>query len=267
MSVKTVFFHCAQPIVDANGEFVRTPNGSIKKKAPTHTLAFEKYGDNGIIMGWSKVHANDNYSKSEGSRMAIDRIEQVKNRLENFSNRPVLDIDSIDDTLLPSKVIDNSFDYFFEKAVSKLFNLDEIDTITMYFKTVKVQNTVCSIELDVEAIKENIENTINSKIEAEKEELYEFAGQFIFATFYDDNDALNIVIQERAKFYTSGLDVKSTEFVVNTFDNVFAEKGFTVVKEDEMIFQNEKFSELPVIRILKDLGLQYDLNLQSEFVK
>jgi len=265
MSAKTVFFHCAQPVLNSNGEFVLTPAGNIQKKAPTHTLAFEKYGDNGIIMGWAKAHTNDSYCKRDGVLIASERIEQVQNRMENYPDRKIMVISEITESHLPSKVIDDSFDYFFEKAVAKLIDLDAHDTVNLYFKTVKTTNTVCMIELDSQNIKDSIDDTMQRKIMAEKD-TDDNLSEFIFATYYD-NDELRVVVQERSAFYSTGLNVKSTEGIVDSFDILLATAGFAVLNEDELIFTHDTYSELTVIRTMKDLGLNYDFNLESEFVK
>jgi len=263
---KTVLFHCATPMLTENGEFIIKENGKIKKSVPTHTLAFEKFGENGIILGWAKAHPNDNYCKSYGRIAANERIEQVKNRLENFPEREITVIDIIDESLLPKAIISNGFDYFFERAVSKLIELDSVETVTLYFRTSKEFNTVCSIDVDAKDIKENIEITIAEKIAYEKETVcfLEEITNYIFATYYHNNE-LQIVIQNRNNFYSDGLNLNSTEEIVNALDEELAEAGFELIIEGELIFIHPKLSELAVIKTLKSLGLNYDLNLESEF--
>jgi len=267
MSQKTIFFHCAQPVLNSNGEFVLTPAGNIQKRTPTHTLAFEKHGDNGIIMGWAKAHTNDSYCKRDGVLIASERIEQVQNRMENYPKRKITEITEITEAHLPSKVIDESFEYFFEKAAAKLVDLDAHDTVKLYFKTVKTTNTVCVIELDSQNIKDSIEDTIQRKIIAEKNEDVIGNVDFIFATYVNNNNQIRIVIQERGIFYSSGLNLITTEHIVNTFNNTFTNLGFNMINDNELIFTHDTLSELSVIRELKNLGLNYDFNLESEFIK
>jgi hypothetical protein len=123
------------------------------------------------------------------------------------------------------------------------------------------------MDIDSQNIKDSIEDTMRRKITAEKNEDIIGNVDFVFATYINNENQIRIVIQERAKFYSSGLDLRSTEFINNTFNQSFIDTGFTTVKENELIFSHKTCSELSVIRILKNLGINYDFNLESEFIK
>lgn len=259
-------FHCSQPIITEDGLPIYGPNGKLMKGAPTHTLAFEKYDDNTIIIGWAKAHANDNYNKKAGRELAIERINATKNRINNFPDRPILQLTSVSDDFLPTAILQNNFNYYFTNAVSKMVDLDANDSVKIYFRTTSEHNTVCSYEVLTEDIIDAIEDENNNRITREKLIAEVNTQDFIFA-IYNQNDKVYAVVQNHNEFYANGYSITAKESLKHKLIDIIEETGMSLVKNDEVILIDESLDTVEMIRTLCAAGLSYDFNLEAQFVK
>ena len=243
---ESLIFHCSQPILDADGAMVMNKNGKVLKTTPTHTLMFEKRDDNSIIMGWAQVHTKDSYCKKTGRKIATDRIEMINRRLDEYSNRKIHILPNVDKTFLPQHIFDSNFDYYFNRAVSKMFDINKLDNITLYFRSINQDKTVCSVEIKGSAIRSSIKfmNDLaitNAKLLAEK------PGDTIFSTITQDNGNVLIHIQNRKDFYENGINDISDEYL-------------NIIKH----VNTNKISEKSIITTLSAMGFAYDPNLELE---
>ena len=266
MSDTAMIFHCAKPLIDENGNLLRGSSGKVMKSAPTHTLAFDKYDNKTIIVGWSKAHTNDTYNRKVGRELALIRIEQTRNRLDNYPDRVVKELDDVTDQHLPESIMTMDFDNCFNQAVTKLLDIDELNDVRVVFRTTRELNTVCSYNIDIDDIIISIQEIYSLRSSHEKLVAENPESKYIFCTYHDDEDNLMIAVQSREHFYATGLDPKVDDDMVEALDPIMSSgDGFGVLKEDGIVLTNDTMSEIQVIRYLAAAGMSYDMNLESEF--
>ncbi len=259
-----IIFHCSKPLI-INGEYVISETGRIVKDKPTHTLAFEKYDEKSIIIGWAQTHSNDSYNKKTGRTLAIDRINSTKNRLEKFANRPILQLNFVNEEFLPRNIINNDFNYYFLSAINKLLDIDTIDKVTIYFRSTNTHNTVCSYDIIkddiISAMDEEYDNRkYNEKLIAEQSN-----NKYIYATYKGVNKTI-FCIQDKAQFYSKGLTNELNDDIKDDINDILNSIGF-IDDIDSLIFEIDNMDECTLIKNLRICGLSYDFNLEAQFVK
>ena len=263
MDHDVLIFHCAQPKYDADGMMILDSKGKVQKKNHTHTLVFDKLNDDTLIFGWAQAHRTDSYSKKLGREMAIDRLVLLRNRLKDFPNRKVHALESVTDQFLPKHVLDNSFDYYFNRAVTRYLDLNSINTVRCIFRSTDQDMAICEIKIDAEDIKESIEANIEVSVEAAKANS-EFKSDIIFCTTYN-NGALEVVIQNNKSFYDDGFDGTYTdETRAAAVAIVDLSEGLSADGNQSIIYA-EDVKEYELILMIRALGISYDPNLESEF--
>ena len=230
-----VIFHCAKPITDINGNFIRL-NKRIRKHKPTHTLVFKKYSDDTIIMGWAAAHPNDNYNKKIGRELAFKNVNTVANRLVNFSNRKISNINELRNEL-PSIIIKNEFDYYLDCAINLMYDLSNVENLNLIFRG--TNSSIYKINVEFEDI--SLEEL---KIRAEETNM---KSEIIFAT-YIENDKLFVSVQNRKDFYDNG------------FNDEFNLEQIKDINTDD-------FTESDLIKYMSEKGYCYDPNITLEFME
>ena len=256
--VKDVLFHCSKPVI-INGEFVLNKKKQVIKEKPTHTLAFRKYDNDTVILGWAKAHSQaDSYSKKVGRTIATERVTMLINRIEKYNNRKNTSIKDITSEQLPTNVLDN-LDYFMSRAIEQMFDIDSKDSINIMFRS--PSNEVYSYAVTTDKLKEIRDARINNIIEGEKNHNHTNA-KYIFAITPDNE----VVVQTRKSYYESGFMNELGAAETSTMDLMFTEEeGFT--KIDPVKFQyNQKMTTLQLIRFMKKSGFDYDTNLEAQIV-
>jgi len=245
---ESLIFHCSQPVIDADGIMVTNKKGKVIKHNPTHTLVFEKLDDNSLIMGWAQAHKKDSYSKKAGRKIATDRVELLKNRLLKFPTRTVFILDTVTEQHLPKHVMNSSFDYYLNRAVKSILDIDSIEFINIYFRSVSQDEPVCSIKIDIDAIKESI--AISEKVRlANIKANAETKNDVIFATFKQENGNILSHIQDRKDFYENGINHISDAYL-NIIKNIVIDGK----------------PEWEVILDFRNKGFSYDPNLELELI-
>jgi len=265
--MNSIIFHCASPVLDADGVMVLDKKGQVIKKKITHTLVFEKINEDTLAFGWAQAHAKDSYSKKKGLEVARERLRLLINRIENFPKRKVFKLPTITEIYLPSKVLDNSFDYYLNTAVTNLLELDNINSLNLMFRSTNKEEPVCEIEIAADDIRDSINANIENSIYSAKVNAEGGTGEFIFCTYPEDGKVM-VVIQSRAKYYGYGLDIKPDVDIQRLANAIVAAKNnltFTQVENAITLVSTDR-KEYDVIVALRNLGLSYDGNLESEFI-
>jgi len=228
-----VIFHCAELITDIDGNVIRK-NKKVLKKTATHTLVFNRYSDDIIIMGWAATHPNDNYNKKTGVSIANSQATMINVRLNDFPNRKIFDIDSLYGKV-PTSISADSFDYYLDCAVSLMYDVNTVNDLKLVFRA--TDNTINSIKIEFDDI-----SLDELKIVAEERHM---RSQNIFALIDD-----TFVIQQRKSFYDDG------------FNKEYNDKCVASLAQ-----QLTDLTDKELLSSLSDLGYCYDPNLELEFVK
>lgn len=252
---KTVLFHCALPIKDANGDIVVKENGKVAKDVPTHTLAFTSLGGNTIAMAWAVAHSElDNYNRKIGRQIAEGRLSVLCDEVMGDVSENTTSVDSVDTDILPNIVIQDNFDYYLESAINVLVDTPE-DGVELVFRA--VDGEVCSIEVDIDA-----EDEVDEDLSDEKTD--DGTSDYIFACFVNEDDEIVVYVQNREGFAEiEAVNEVVTPEMATILGPVMNEHGFLIVDEQKPILVHEELSEIEVVRILKGAGLSYSNELEE----
>ena len=124
---------------------VKKSNGRVQKDNPTHTLAFCKFDDNTMIMGWANARGGDAYNKKDGREKATNRMDNMITRMVNFPNRKTLEVSNITSRHIPSQIIENDLEYYIAKARSILFG--DVRGVSMLCKTYRREEAAVRVKL------------------------------------------------------------------------------------------------------------------------
>ena len=147
-----VLFHCAKPILDEDGNMITKTNGGVLKETPTHTLAFSRYDDNTIIMGWAASRVEyDGYNKKDGREIAMERIKHLETRLTDHPKRKIFDVNRLTPKHLPNRVITSNFDFYIDNAIKALLGVNRKDEFKVVFRSYLDEEPVCAMNVDMES--------------------------------------------------------------------------------------------------------------------
>lgn len=134
---KDLTFHCPG--------FAIGEGGWPTKTTATHTFTFRKKGDK-LLMGWSRPHLGDVFNKKIGRELAVERLNHIENRLDNFSERKIHEIDMITPKHLPNDILTSKLGEYVNRAVEAFYGEDAKD-IEVVFKSYNQKVPYCSIGL------------------------------------------------------------------------------------------------------------------------
>ena len=85
----TLIFHCASPVLDADGVMILNKKGQVIKKRTTHTLVFEKINEDTLGVGWAQAHPNDKGNinpKAKFLKVDVREYDKLAQIIPEFEN-------------------------------------------------------------------------------------------------------------------------------------------------------------------------------------
>ena len=268
MNNKTMYFHCAHPAVDEDGNEVIKANGHNAKGVPTHTLGFRKVNSDTVIMGWSVAHSElDMYCRATGRNIADERVNAALKGLAE--ELPAVEIDELamdleledDDeghpvsmNLLPYHIWADGFDDYLSNAMNMIFTEDERESgVDVMFMS--VDDVLCSFSVNFSD--EGDEDITNEKIDTDETSAY------VYSSFTNDDGEVIVHVQNRADFKANGYSDDVNDDMVAILGPVVDDGGFVVISQQQPILCHEDWEEIEVVRYLKSSGLSWSEDLET----